>query len=142
MSAITLKSLLTPQKVVKVDYPGYDGLEFDIAFLSREEILKIRKKCTNTKFDKRTRQPSEELDEELFIKTYVGAVLKGWRGLKYKYLSDFMLVDLTAVGDTEAELEFNDENALVLMRNSSEIDSFVTEVTSDLSNFTKYSSRT
>lgn len=141
MSGIALQSLLTPEKVVNVDYPGYDGFKLDIAFLSREEIVKIRKKCTVTKFDKRTRQPVDELDEELFLKTYVSAVLKGWKGLKFEYLQDLMLVDLSSVENLKAELEYNAENALVLMKNSQEVDSFITEITSNLSNFMKYSSQ-
>lgn len=140
MSVITLQSLLTPEKVVEVDYPGFEGFKLKVAFLSREEIIKIRKKCTVTKFDKRTRQPVDELDEELFLKTYVSAIIKGWSGLKFKYLQDLMLVDLSTVEDVEKELEYNQDNALVLMKNSQELDGFVTDITSNLANFTKYSS--
>ena len=140
MSGISLQSLLTAEKVVEVDYPGFDGFKLKIAFLSREEIIKIRKKCTVTKFDKRTRQPVDELDEELFLKTYVSAIIKGWSGLKFKYLQDLMLVDLSTVEDVEKELEYNQDNALVLMKNSQELDGFVTDITSNLANFTKYSS--
>lgn len=140
MSGISLQSLLTAEKVVEVDYPGFDGFKLKVAFLSREEIIKIRKKCTVTKFDKRTRQPVDELDEELFLKTYVSAIIKGWSGLKFKYLQDLMLVDLSTVEDVEKELEYNQDNALVLMKNSQELDGFVTDITSNLANFTKYSS--
>jgi len=139
--SISLQSLLTPQKVVEVDYPGYEGFKLQVAFLSREEIIKIRKRCTVTKFDKRSRQPVDELDDELFLKNYVTAVVKGWSGLKFKFLQELMLVDLSSVHDLEAELEYNEENALVLLKNSSEVDNFITEVTGDLANFTKYSSR-
>jgi hypothetical protein len=138
--SISLQSLLTPQKVVEIDYPGYEGFKLQVAFLSREEIIKIRKRCTVTKFDKRSRQPIDELDEELFLKSYVSAVVKGWTGLKFKFLQELMLVDLSGVQDLEAELEYNEENALVLLKNSSEVDGFITEVTGDLANFTKYSS--
>ena len=140
MSVISLQSLLTPEKVVEVGYPGFEGFKLKVAFLSREEIIKIRKKCTVTKFDKRTRQPVDELDEELFLKTYVSAIIKGWSGLKFKYLQDLMLVDLSTVEDVEKELEYNQDNALVLMKNSQELDGFVTDITSNLANFTKYSS--
>lgn len=140
MSGISLQSLLTAEKVVEVDYPGFDGFKLKIAFLSREEIVKIRKKCTVTKFDKRTRQPQDELDEELFLKTYVNSIIKNWTGLKFKYLQDLMLVDLSTIDDVEKELEYNQENALILMKNSQELDGFVTDITSNLANFMKYSS--
>lgn len=140
--SISLQSLLTPQKVVELDYPGYEDFKLKIAFLSREEIIKIRKRCTVTKFDKRSRQPLDELDEELFLKAYVAAVVKGWSGLKFRYLQELMLVDLSSVQDLDGELEYNEENALVLLKNSPDVDRFITEVTGDLSNFTKYSSLT
>lgn len=140
--SISLQSLLTPQKVVELDYPGYEDFKLKIAFLSREEIIKIRKRCTVTKFDKRSRQPLDELDEELFLKAYVAAVVKGWSGLKFRYLQELMLVDLSSVPDLDGELEYNEENALVLLKNSPDVDRFITEVTGDLSNFTKYSSPT
>lgn len=140
--SISLQSLLTPQKVVELDYPGYEDFKLKIAFLSREEIIKIRKRCTVTKFDKRSRQPLDELDEELFLKAYVAAVVKGWSGLKFRYLQELMLVDLSSVQDLDGELEYTEENALVLLKNSPDVDRFITEVTGDLSNFTKYSSLT
>lgn len=140
--SISLQSLLTPQKVVELDYPGYEDFKLKIAFLSREEIIKIRKRCTVTKFDKRSRQPLDELDEELFLKAYVAAVVKGWSGLKFRYLQELMLVDLSSVQDLDGELEYNEENALVLLKNSPDVDRFITEVTGDLANFTKYSSQT
>ena len=137
---ISLQSLLTPSQVVEVDYPDKPGLVVQIAFLSREELLKLRKNCITTRFDRKTRQPIEELNDELFVKNYVSSTVKGWKGFKYSYLKDMMLVDLNAVNPDD-ELEFTEENALVLMKNSTEFDSFVSDITSDLSNFTKYASK-
>lgn len=139
--AISLQSLVTPSKTVEVDYPGMEGLKVTLAFLSREELLRLRKACITTKFNKKTRMPEEELNEELFLKNYVASVVKGWKGLKYSYLNELMLVDLASIKNLDDELEFNDDNALVLMKNSPDFDSFVTEVTGDLANFSKYSSR-
>lgn len=136
---LSLQSLLTPSKVVEVDYSSdKPGFKVKVAFLGREELQKLRKNCVTTKFDKRTRQPVEELNEELFTKNYVSAVVKGWTGLKISYLNDLMLVDLGSVKDVNEELEFSEENALVLMKNSSEFDGFITDITSDLTNFRKY----
>ena len=139
MAGPNLSSLLTPSKTVDFEYPGYEGFSVNLAFLSREELLKIRNKATTTKFDRKTRQPKEEMDEEIFLKSYVQGVVKGWKGLKYKYLTDFILVDLEGVEDLGAELEFSAENALVMMKNSNEFDTWVSEMIGDLSNFTKNS---
>jgi hypothetical protein len=136
----SLQSLLTPSKTVEVDFPGMDGFKVSIAFLSREELLKLRKSCITTKFDRKTRQPVEELNDELFLKNYVSSVVKGWSGLKFKFVQELMLIDSTGL-ELEDELEYNEENALVLMKNAAEFDALVTDVTSDLSNFTKYSTK-
>ena len=66
--------------------------------MGREELVKLRKRCVTTKFDKKTRQPEETLDEEKFIVEYCKAVIKGWSGLKYRYLEELLLVD---VGDLD-----------------------------------------
>jgi uncharacterized membrane protein len=138
---VSLQSLLTPSKVVEVDFQDKTGFKVKVAFLSREELIKLRKACVTTKFDRKTRQPIEELNDELFTKNYVGSVVKGWTGLKYAYLQDLMLVDLSSIKDLEEELEYSEENALVLMKNSTEFDNFISDVTSDLSNFQKFSSK-
>jgi len=44
------------------------GFKIDLAFLSRETIVNIRKRATKTTF--KNRQPQEELDDELFLKLY------------------------------------------------------------------------
>jgi len=137
---VSLQSLLTPSKQVEVEFSSNTpGFKVTVAFLAREELVKLRKNCVTTKFDRKTRQPVEELNEELFTKNYVNSVVKGWKGLKYSYLADLMLVDLSTIKDTDEELEFSDENALVLMKNSTEFDGFITDITSDLTNFRKYS---
>ena len=129
---LTLKSLLVPSKSVEVEYPGMPGFKLDLAFLSRETLLNIRKKSTKTSF--KNRQPQEDFNEELFLQLYVENAVKGWTGFKLRYLEQLAPVDLTGQ-DMEAELEYTAENALYLMKNSSNFDAFVSEQVSDLGNF-------
>ncbi len=132
---ISLASLMTPSKTVTIDFPGYKGMSVDLCYLAREELVKLRKRCVTTKFNKKTRQPEEDLDEERFLVEYCKAVIKGWKGLKYKYLEELLLVDISAL-DPEDELAFTQENSELLMRNASDFDTWVTETVSDLENFT------
>jgi len=44
MTDISLKSLLVPSKSVEVEFPGMPGFKIDVAFLSRETLVNIRKK--------------------------------------------------------------------------------------------------
>ena len=132
---VSLASLMTPSKTVGIDFPGYTGMEVKLTYLGRDEMLKLRKKCVTTKFDKKTRQPQEELDEDKFVVEYCKAVIKGWSGLKYRYLEELLLVD---VGDLDPEdnLPYTQENAELLMKNSNTFDTWVTEAVGDLENFT------
>jgi hypothetical protein len=132
---ISLASLMTPSKTVTIDYPGHPGMSIDLCYLGREELLKLRKKTITTKFDKRTRQPTEVLDEERFMSEYVKAVIKGWSGLKYSYLEKLILVDISSL-DPEDTLVFTNDNAELLMKNSTEFDTWITETVGDLENFT------
>ena len=134
-SPVSLASLMTPSKTVSIDFPGYNGLEVSLCYLAREELVKLRKKCVSTKFDKKTRQPEEVLDEEKFLTEYCKSVIKGWSGFKYRYLEEFLLVDISNL-DPEHELEYTQENAELLMKNSNDFDSWVSETVGDLENFT------
>ena len=134
-SPISLANLITPSKTVSIDFSGYKGFSVDLCYLGREELLKLRKRCVTTKFDKKTRQPEEILDEEKFLVEYCSAVIKGWSGLKYRYLEELLLVDVSQF-DPEDELPHTEENAELLMKNSGAFDTWVTETVGDLENFT------
>jgi len=131
--SISLKTLLVPSKSLEVEYPGMPDFKIEISFLSRETLQSIRKKSTKTTF--KNRQPVEELNDELFLELYVKNAVKGWSGLKLKYLEQLAPVDLSNQ-DSEAELEYSEENALYLLKNSTNFDSFVSEQVTDLGNFT------
>lgn len=130
---LNLQSLLVPSKVTEIEYPGLSGFTVKVSFLSREELVKIRKKATKTAF--KNRQPVEELNEDLFLQLYVENTVKGWTGLKLKYLSQLAPVDLSSTKDVEQELAFTPENALSLMKSSANFDAFISETVTDLENF-------
>ena len=129
-----LKSLLVDTKTVWVEFPGLDGFEVELANLSRKELVALRKRCTQNKFNRKTRGFEETLDEEKFIVEFTNATVKGWKGLKLGYLEDLVLVDLQNA-DPEKELPWSVENAQHLVENSSEFDNWLNEVVFDLENF-------
>ena len=129
-----LKSLLVDSKTAWVDFPGMDGFEVELANLSRKELVNLRKRCTTNKFDRKTRMFNEELDEAKFVTEFSNATVKGWKGLKLKYLEDLILVDLKGQ-DKESEMPYSKENAEVLVENSQEFDNWLNEVVFDLENF-------
>jgi hypothetical protein len=129
-----LKSLLVDSKTTWAEFPGLDGFEVELANLSRKELVNLRKKCTSNKFNRKTRAFEESLDDEKFVKEFTEATVKGWKGLKLGYLEDLILVDLKGQ-DPEMEMEFSEENAQILVENSSEFDNWLNEVVFDLENF-------
>ena len=137
--SLSLKSVLVPSKEVEVEYPGLPGFKLKLAFLSRDTLVDIRKKATTTKFA-RGREVSEVLDDELFLKIFAERTVRGWSGLKLAYVEQLAPVEF-GDADREKELEYTPENALYLMKNSSDFDSYVNSIISDLGNFQKNSSK-
>lgn len=133
---LSLKNLLVASKDVEVEYPGFEGFKVNLAFLSRETLVTLRRKASKTTF--KNRQPVEEVDDKLFLELYVNSSVKGWSGFKMSYLEQLAPVNLTGV-DPANELAYTAENALFLMKNSSAFDSFVSEIVTELTNFTKTS---
>ena len=129
-----LKSLLVDSKTTWVEFPGLDGFEVELANLSRKELIALRKRCTQNKFNRKTRAFEEVLDDDKFLEHFTNATVKGWRGLKLKYLEDLVLVELGS-NDPDAEMEYTIENAIVLVENSNEFDNWLNEVVFDLENF-------
>ena len=134
--SLSLKSLLVPSKLVEVEFPGFSGFKVQLSFLSRVTLVGIRKKATKITF--KNRQPTEELNDDLFLQLYVAASIKGWTGFKLSYLEQLAPVDLTGQ-DMNAELDYSEENALFLMKSSSNFDSWVSENVTELGNFQKIS---
>jgi hypothetical protein len=129
-----LKSLLVDSKTTWVEFPGLNGFEVELANLSRKELTNLRKKCTINKFNRKTRQFEDELNDEKFVVEFTKATVKNWKGLKLEYLQDLLLVDLKGQ-DATSEMEFSEENAQVLVENSTEFDNWLNEVVFDLENF-------
>jgi hypothetical protein len=129
-----LKSLLVDSKTTWVEFPGLDGFEVELANLSRKELVALRKKCTQQKFNRKTRAFEETLDDDKFVKEFTNSTVKGWKGLQLGFLEDLVLVDLKGQ-DASTPLEYTEENALLLVENSSEFDNWLNEVVFDLENF-------
>lgn len=133
MSKIT--NYMVDEKVTIVKYPEIPEFKVTMAFLSRDQLVKIRNKCTTKKYDKRSRQYEEDVDNDKFLKLYTKNVIKGWVGLKVKHLSKLLPVDLSKATNLEESIDFSDEEAYDLVKNSSEFDQFLTDTLNDLENF-------
>lgn len=129
-----LKGLMVETKTAWIDYPGLRDFQVEVAHLSRAESIKLRKKSTISKFDRKTREPKEELDEDKFIREFTKLTIKNWKGLKIKDLETLIPVDLSGQ-DPEADVPFNLEDAEMLIVNSTDFDKWINEQVYDLENF-------
>ena len=129
-----LKNLLVDSKTTWVEFPGLEGFEVELALLSRKELMNLRKKCTDNKFNRKTRAFEETLNDDKFVKEFTNATVHNWKGLKLAYLEDLLLVDLSSV-NKEDHMDYSEDNAMILVDNSSEFDNWLNEVVFDLENF-------
>lgn len=125
---------MVDSKAVWIDFPGLSGFSVEVANLSRKELTGLRKRCTSQKFDRKTRQLVEDLDEDKFVKEFAESSVKNWKGLTIEHLETLLLID-TDNQDPSAEVEYSKDNAEVLVTNSSEFDTWLNEVVFDLDNF-------
>lgn len=137
---VSLQSLLVPNKALELEYPGQPEFKVHLNYISREQLMGIRKKASKTKYNAKTRVMEDQLDEEAFLRLYTDAVIKGWKGFTVKMLETLCLVNAQGA-DKDAMVEYNPEDAYLLMRNSSEFDAWVSDTLADLSNFQKTSSK-
>jgi len=122
-----LAKLVVPISYATIEYPGFPDFSVKLAYLTKDELMKLRDKCTTQKLDRKTRAMKEDVDSDLFQEIYINAIIKGWTGLKYKYLKSMLPVDLSDVEDEEDELEFSEANAQLLMKNGVDFDNWVKE---------------
>ena len=127
---------MVPSKIVELEYPGFPEFKINLGFISRETLINLRKKSTKTTF--KNRQTADDFNEDLFLELYTDTAIQGWNGLKFKFVELLVPVDVSSY-DPEDLLGYSRENALMLMKNSSEFDSFISERVNDLTNFTKSS---
>ena len=130
-----IKNLMINEKVVEVEFPDSDNFYVSLTYLNREKLTKIRNRSLTIKFNKRSRQREEEVDNEKFLEEYAREVVRGWRGLTIRELARLMPIE-TAGANLEQEVPYSEEDALELLRNSTIFDQFVTDCQNDFEVYT------
>ena len=131
-----IKNLVAKETTSWVEFPDIEGFEIELVYLNREDLMKIRNRSLTFKFNNRTRQREEEIDNDKFLEAYSEKAIKGWKGLKAKHLPDLLPVDISNM-DSEELIEYNEDEALELLKNSTVFDQFVTDCMNDYDQFSK-----
>lgn len=129
-----IQNLIATETITEVEYPDIEGFFIKIAYLNREDLIKIRNSSLKYAFNKRTRQREEEIDNDKFLEAYTKKAIRGWRGLKMKDLPNLLPVDLSS-SRLDETIPYSEEEALFLIKNSSLFDQFVTDCMNDLDTF-------
>lgn len=131
-----IKNLIAKETTTWVEFPDIDGFEINLRFLGREDLMKIRNASLTYKFNKRTRQREEEVDNDKFLEHYAEKAIAGWKGLKVKHLPILLPVDISSM-DSGEEVEYSTDDAIELLKNSTIFDQFVTDSMNDFEQFSK-----
>lgn len=128
--------MIAKETTTWVEFPGIEGFEVNLRFLTRDDLMKIRSSSLTFKFNKRTRQREEEVDSDKFLEKYAERAIAGWRGLKVKHLPELLPVDISGA-ELDEEVEYSAADALDLLKNSSIFDQFVTDMMNDFEQFSR-----
>ena len=129
-----IKNLVAKETTSKVEFPDIDGFNIELVYLNRDDLMKIRNRSLTFKFNKRTRQREEEVDNDRFLEAYSEKAIKGWSGLRAKHLPILFPADISSM-DPEEDIEYNEEDALELLKNSTIFDQFITDCMNDFEQF-------
>ena len=131
-----IKNKIVKESSTWVEFPDIDGFQISLQYLTREDLLKIRNASLTYKFNKRTRQREEEVDNDKFLEAYAEKAIKGWKGLKAKHLPVLFPADISDL-DPEEEIEYDEEDALELLKQSTVFDQFITDCMNDFEAFSR-----
>ena len=131
-----IKNMIAEQSSVWVEYPDIDGFKVNLQYLTREDLMKIRNASLTYKFNKRTRQREEEIDNDRFLENYAEKAIVGWKGLKVKHMPALMPVDISGM-DGDENIDYSSEDAIELLKSSTVFDQFITDTMNDFEQFSK-----
>lgn len=129
-----LQSVMVDTKRAWVSFPGISGFEVELATISRPALMKLRKSCMHSKFDKKLRAPIEQLDEDKFISEFARATIKDWKGLTLGKLEDLLPIDLKGQSP-DTDVPFSLADAELMLKHSPDFETWVNDSVFDLDNF-------
>ena len=131
-----IKNLIAQETTSWVEFPDIDGFEVELVYLNREDLMKIRNRSLTFKFNKRTRQREEEVDNDKFLEAYAEKSGVGLIDAFETSLPDLLPADISDM-DPEEDIEYDEEDAIELLKNSTVFDQFITDCMNDYESFSK-----
>jgi len=121
-----LKNIKLNKNKVKVPYARFKDFVLDLVYLPREELASIREKYKTVSFNPLTRQREESVDVDKFMDEYISKALTGWSGLTYRIVKSLVPSEIEE-SILDQQIPYSHEDAMWLVKNSSEFDAFFSE---------------
>lgn len=132
-----LSDMLIKEVVKPVVYDKDYNVVVDFKYIPRSEVQAIMNRNTKIEFNKKTHKPEEVMDGEKLAKDMARTVIKGWKGMTYKFFSTIAAIDLSMVDNPDAEIEFNEEHLMLLIDNSYDFSTWILDTVRDAETFSK-----
>jgi hypothetical protein len=113
---------------VWMEYPSISGFQVEIAFVGKQEMLRIYDESTIRKWNAETRKQEQEVDRRRVAKVWAESVVKGWKGLTVAKFKRLWPVKLDSGVSDDMEIESNLENRISLLWNSSDFENWVLSI--------------
>lgn len=131
----SISSFLKTKLIAWVPFEELPGLKFKLAYLSREELTKLRDAATRKSFNHRTKSTEEEFDLKLFTDLFIAQAVLGWEGLTLEKATNLVPIDVPPEVDMNTEIDYSKEEAKTLFANSTALELWLHSIVSDLETF-------
>lgn len=127
---------MVKEKVTSVEFPDIEDFFVDICYINKEKMAKLRTQCLENRYNKRSRQTEEIVNQDKFIELYTSTIVRGWRGLTMRKLAQLLPIEVDPK-DLDVEVPYDKEDALALIQNSTMFDQFVSDTLNNFDVFEK-----
>ena len=130
--AIDLEKLITATQLkgikVWLEYPEAPGFEVEIAYIDKQEMMRIYQRSTIKRWNSQERKNEEELDRTKLTKELAERVVTSWRGLTVENLRRLYPVQVEGSIKPDDEIEPTFENRFALLNHSTDFENWVVTV--------------
>jgi hypothetical protein len=112
---------------------GFPGFEVKLLFLSKAEMQKLQKAATKVSFVKN--QKTEEMDWEIFLKAFSKNCVLDWKGFTLEHAANMLPIVVPKNTDMTQEIEFSDEEAYYLLKNSTIFEAWLNNNVLEINSF-------
>lgn len=121
-----LKDLQINTNNIEVEYPRFKSFKLKMCYIPRDEVTDMRDKAVSASFNRLERRREEKVDTDKFMDAYIKRAIVGWSGLTYEIVTALVPVTVDEA-KLHQEISYSHDDAMWLVKNSSEFDSFVTD---------------